>query len=344
MPLLNSLLRDKGGAPVGAFQPERPQVIDTESDHSLKYFFIFLFLGGGCAIWTSYQVLAFNLDPTSVRLLNVGVVLMIFLALSALQLVMIASSQLNLLLIMLETATVLSLFYIPFSGWFLIGGALCVAFWFFSFRHARNLLTDGMQIRLWPSASILLSGMITGLAFLLASLYVGLYQQAGGITLESYKFIVSGASPGLEYVVPNFNPDTNVDALLTGAVSNYIKKATDSGKLPAGLPDSVVRDSVSGLKEKLVGLTGLSIDPGESFIDYSFRYVTTGLKELQNKGLGWLVIGSILVVIFFSIKGVLFLLKWPVLICVLLIYQLLKSINVVSVGVEMRQKEVIIVK
>jgi ABC-type multidrug transport system permease subunit len=72
--------------------------------------------------------------------------------------------------------------------------------------------------------------------------------------------------------------------------------------------------------------------------------VSDGIRALQQKGLGAFVVVGIFLLIFLSIKGVMFFVQWPVLIFAFMLYLLLQAIGIISIGAEMRQKEVIIVK
>ena len=348
MPLFNSLLKNKGGAPVELFEkpqtPEEQKIVNAEFDHSLRYFLIFIVFGGSVATWISFLLTALHTLPTPAGLVNVGLASILLMIAILFQAVLIQSPQLNFILIIVEAVALLAFFYSTFSAWFLIGIVAFIVTWAVGFARARLALSEMLRISFWNYGTLMITVTITAYAVLLSCFYVGLYQQEGGITFTAYKFVVSGAAPGLQYVAPNFNPETKVDSFLNGTIRNYFADQDTFNNLPDTAKDSTLQQATVGVQSKLVDFTKQILKPGDTIASYTFRWVSDGIRTLQERGLGAFVVIGIFLLIYFAIKSVMFFVKWPVLLFSFMLYLLLQAVGIVSLSSETRQKEIIIVK
>jgi hypothetical protein len=342
MSLLSPLLRDKGGSTLTPFVTEKPVHIDL--DHSPKYFFIFLILGAASALLLSNALVAFHGAPAANMLFSVAGYSSIFLLVLIFQTLMIRSTQFNVILVALEAALLPAFFYTPFTPWIVIGTSLFFAGWFLHFQHARAVLNDAMRVHFWQYSTVMITGAVTALALFLSCIYVGFYQQRGGITFNAYKFVVSGAAPGVQYVAPNFTPETKVDAFLDEAIAGYFSSQKEFTQLSSGARQQALRETTTGIRDKLTELTKVDVAPSETVASYTFRWMSETLQGLQQKGYGGLVLVSLFFIVYFGLKGVLFFMKWPVLFVAFLLYLLLQAVGIISVASEMRQKEVLVLK
>jgi hypothetical protein len=345
MALFSSLLREKGNNVVDTFaETDQHKVVNSELDHSLRYFFIFFILGGGATIWISHVLSKFNALPEPATMFNVGLVSLVFLIVMVFQAMMIRSAQFNFLLVVLEGALLPFFFYQNFSAWLAIGSGLFIIAWLFGYSRARMMVSNVMKVNFWHYSTLMITTTITALALFLSSLYVGFYYQQGGITFNAYKFVVGSATPGLQYVAPNFSPETKVDSFLNSTVKNYFIKQSEFNQLPATNQQMVVKEASTGVIEQLSAFTKVILKPGESIVSYTFRWVTGLISTAQANGFGSLVVVGMFMLMYFAMKGVMFFVKWPVLVICFLMYLLLQAVGIISIGAEMRQKEVIIVK
>lgn len=344
MPLLNSLLKDKGASSLEAFTPEQPKVINADLDHSLRYFLIFIALGGAAAVWLSKMLLNFQSAPGLPAVVNVLLALVVLLLVMVFQSVMIQSTQFNIMLAAIEGLAVPAFFYAAFSPWFAVGTALFMVVWLVGFSRARALINNAMKVNFWHYSVVMITLSITGLAVLFSCLYLGVYQRNGGITFNAYKFIVDGATPGLQYITPNFNPETSVDSFLEGTIRTYLQKQEGFSQLPGDTQQVVIQETSANLLDRLQVTTSVGVKQDETIINYTFRWINDVINTLQQQGYGIVVVGSLFLIIFLSIKSIMFFVKWPVLFISFMIYLLLQAVGVISVGAEMRQKEVIVVK
>ena len=349
MQLFNSLLKDKGGAPVELFtQPEKTEeekrIVNAEYDHSLRYFLIFMVLGVGTAAWISYLLTAFHTLPSPSSLVNVGLVAILMLVVTLFQAVLIQSPQFNFILVVLEVIALPVFFYQNFSAWFLLAMVTFVISWLLGFARARAILNDAVRISFWRYSTVMIAAAITAFALFLAFFYVGLYQKSGGITFTAYKFVVGGAAPGLQYVAPNFSPDTKVDAFLNGTIRDYFEDQPEFSNLPSSTKESAVKEAETGVQARIVAFTKQVLKPGDTVASYTFRWASDGIRALQERGLGAFVVIGIFLIIYFAIRSVMFFVKWPVLLFAYMLYLLLQAVGIISITSETRQKEIIIVK
>ena len=348
MAFFNSLLKNKGGAPVELFEkpqtPEEQKIVNAEFDHSLRYFIIFIVFGGSVAIWISFLLTALHTLPTPAGLVNVGLASILLMMAILFQTILIQSPQLNFILIIIEALALLAFFYSTFSAWFLLGSVAFVITWAIGFARARAALSEMLRISFWNYGTLMITTTITAFALFLSCFYVGLYQQQGGITFTAYKFVVSGAAPGLQYVAPNFNPETKVNSFLDGTIRDYFADQDNFNSLPETIKDSTVQQATTGAQARIVEFTKQILKPGDTIASYTFRWVSGGIKTLQERGLGAFVVIGIFLLIYFAIKGLMFFIKWPVLLFSFMLYLLLQAVGIVSLSSETRQKEIIIVK
>jgi hypothetical protein len=204
------------------------------------------------------------------------------------------------------------------------------------------IINVALKVNFWHYSSALITASIGALAIFLACFYVGLYQRAGGLSFTAYKLVTSAV--GFEYVVPNFNPETKVDSFFEELVKSKVNAMPEFQKLEPAMQDSTIKDAAKGIEGNVTAFTKLSVEPGETFLQYTYRVVIGLLNDAQQQGYGFLVISGLILSIFLTIKGLMFFVKWPVLFLAFILYILLQAIGIISIGAEMRQKEVIVVK
>lgn len=281
---------------------ESDPVLKAEVDSTLKYFLLFLVLGFSSALAFSYFFSRFNTLPSGELMLQTSVIGAVFLIILVFQTFFIQSFYFNLVLVLMHTGALLGFYFQPFSAWFLIAGLAFIMCWAFAFYSGRQELAMHLKFNFWRYSTITLVKLISGIALLLAFAYAGFYTRSGAVSYQAYKFTVSGI-PGVEYIAPNFVPNT------------------------------------SGLTKELQENVPMA---NENMLDYTYRLAIQGINYLQAHGLGFLVVVAIVVLIFFSTKGVMFFIQWPLLVICLLIYYGLLAGGVITIETETRQKEVVV--
>ncbi len=345
MDIISPLLRDKGSNSLSdRVERGMPSMPQSGVDHSLRYFFIFLILGGASAVWVSYGLSLFNAMPDGARLTTLAAIGMVFLLMLIFQAVLIHSRILNVVLVVLEAALLPAFFYQSFTAWVGIASVVFVLGWASGFSRSRAHLDNALRIHFWHYGTSIMTAAITALALFLAVLYVGLYQREGGITFNAYKFVVSSATPGVQYVAPNFSPETKVSSFIEGTITKYLQQQGEFTAMPVPKQKVAAQEVGNGVLDRITGITKLALKPGESVIAYTFRWVTQGIEALEQRGLGVVVVGGIFLTLYFGIRGAMFFLRWPLLGIAMIMYLLLQATRIITIGAETRQKEVIVVK
>lgn len=334
---MNSLLQNKGETVIAS----TPEIARAHVDSTLKYFLIFLVLGFGSSIGFSYLLALFSVEPSGIALLKAAGAGCGFLIVALFQSFFIRSFYFNLILAVIDTAGLFGFFFRPFSMWFIIAGLAFIFFWAIGFNQAKTQLNSAMKVSFWRYSSTLLTSSITGLALLVALLYAGLYQRSGQISYQSFRFVVG--STGLEYAVPNFSPDTSIDAFFRSYAQQALLNDPRFSSLSQAEKDRMAQTIGNSLADQAGEATTVSVNKGESIGEYGYRLIQAGLKSMQDRGLGALAIGAILAIIFFAIKGVMFFIKWPLLLIAMFIYFMLLAIGAISIESEQRQKEVVVI-
>jgi hypothetical protein len=336
---VNSLLHDKGESVLPMAEPAR--VLKAEVDSTLKYFFIYLVLGVASAVGFSWFFSQFNAAPDLALMLKTAGMAALFLVILMFQTFFIQSFSLNLILVVLHVGGLLAFFYQPFSAWF-IGAALAMlGLWMIAFYKGRQELNANLKFNFWKYSSLTLIKMITGMALFLAFMYAGLYVRAGNVSYQAYKFTVSNT--GLDYVVPNFAPDAKVDAFFQDYVRQVLKSQPGYENMSQAERERTTKEIAAQIQAKTAEATDVPAQKNETIVEYTYRLAIQGLEFLRERGLGFLIIGAIIVIIFLAIKTVMFIAQWPILVVTLLIYYALISAGVITIESEPRQKEVAVV-
>lgn len=345
MDLINPLLRRAQNLGSEVKGPES-QSNQAEVDHSTRYLVIFSLLAGATGVFFSYALSAFHRAPSGSTILMVTGSIVALLVILIFQCAMVQHVRFAVPLLLVQGLTFFSFLMSSFSGWYIAAYLLYSLAVLLGYHMAYKILNEAVTVDFMHYANVMMRGGITALALFLASLYVGLYHQAGGISFTAYKFVLSGTMPGLEYIGPNFTPDTKVNTLIGEAVTNYFKK--ERGGVFTTLSETaqkqLIAQATPGVLDQIKNFTSQAVKPTDTLVGYTFDWLTNFLKSLEARGLGWLVIVVLFLLIFFGIKSVMFIVRWPIAFFIFMLYGLLKSIGIFKVTIEPRPREVLIVQ
>lgn len=341
---MNPLLSNRGFTPAENNKTVSSQVVRIGSDSTLKYFIAFLVVGTGLSVWLSYLFIGFNTLPTLKLFLVVQAVSLLLAVIMLFQTVLVQSRQFSYILIAAELLGLLTFFYYRFSFWFFLALLGFFLLWLQGFLRARGTLDGSIKVHFWRYGMVFLTSILSAFAMFWALFYAGLFYQSGGISLPAYTFVMTAANAGVEYAVPNFNPQARVDVFLYNLVSDELKNDPSFTNAPEAVKEQTLLSAAELVQQKIEAFTSLTIKPDETVVEYTYRLVLNGIKSLQERGLGAVLVLGILAFIFFTIKGAMFVIKWPLMVIVFLIYLLLQSVGVISIAAEMRQKELLSIK
>jgi len=345
---MNELLRRSSIGNIDQSQEVREpaaEVVRADLDSSLKYFLISIVLGVSAAIAFSYSIFLFASTPgigTLVQAAAAGGALFLIIVFQTL---LIKSWQYNLVVALAESIALVSFLSGGFIVWYGIAAAAFFASWFVGFKRGRTDLRERLKFDIKHYSLHLLSHVAIGFALFIAIAYSGLYLHTQTISQSAYGFVFDTAlTPTLTTFGAPITRDISVDNALGGYIRNQLERQSDFGLLNQTQKDQVVKQVSFELRNKIIQVTGTPVLSQETVFDYTYRLLATWIASPRGQGMQGLIFGLLFISVFFVVRGILFILKWPVLFLCTLLYYLLVSFKVVSVQTESRPKEIIIVK
>lgn len=320
------------------------EITRADVDSSLKYFVIFAALGVGGTVLFSYQLALFNAFPGLYELIATAVTGLFLLLLVIFQSMMIKSVKLNFLLAIMESVGLHSFFLGRFSALQVFGALLFIIFWYIGFVQGRKILHESIKIRFTAFASTILSYALIGFALLLSLLYAGLYQSGSSFSSELYHSFLSGSAPAIRSIVPNFAPEMTVDGFFENFVAGRLDKYTQiSTDISGPEKERATREIASEVRNQLLKDMA-PVQSNESVAQYSYRLLAEQFKKLNDKGFGVFVLVAIAALLFFPLRLILLILKWPILILAYIIFSGLQISGIIQVLTEKRDKELLVVR
>ena len=315
----------------------------TDVDWSLKHFFILLVLGISAAVWFGTALKNFNALPVSGALITVSISAIALFLVAVFQIFLIKSFSLNLVVAAAEAVAIGLMIPGGFSRLGATGLLLFVGSLLLAYHRGRQELTDHLKINFHRFGAIVIRTVASGLAIFLALLYAGLYQTTKGISYDAFRFITSGTMPVVRSFVPGFSPEMAATGFFKTFAASQVNKMPQVAKLSEAEKQEVFEEFGSQLKTRFEELTKTMVASGESALSYFYRVANQYLGNFAD-GLAFVPMVVIGLIIFFIIRGVMFFVKWPVAWISYLVYRLLLVIGVIYLGVEPRNKEIIMVK
>jgi hypothetical protein len=318
-------------------------VTETDVDWSLKHFFVLLILGAGTAIFSSYLLAGFNAAPALGTLVAAAVGLCTLLIIFVFQSLLLKSFQLFLWVTLAESAGLLVFLYHAFTPWAIFGILMFAGYVITGFMRGRLDLTDHLRVHFGRFSRLIMQGAIGGLAIFFAFFYVGVYRNSG-VSFETFHFVTAGSAPVLSRFVPEYKPDMSVNLFFEEFARAQLINNPQFVLLTRADQEAVVAQTGFTLRNQIAQATKTPVAPQETFEQYFYRVSTSYLDTMNAQGLSLLPIMLMLLIIYFVIRGVMFFLKWPVILVSYLIYRLLFAIKVVYITTEPRSKEIIMTR
>ena len=203
------------------------------------------------------------------------------------------------------------------------------------FIVGRRELMNSVKIHFWQHGSRVIQACVTGMSLFLALYLVAQFSISDNLFSErNIRFLVGGVEPILRRTLPGFS----LDAPVEDALNAFVRK-----QLPAGTPSALVAEATNDLLADLRRRTGTNIRADKTVI--------AGLVEMGNDRFSGLsrsarygVLGAVALLIFVTLKGLAFVINWPILVVSFSIYELLLAFKFMHLEYETQQKEIIVVK
>ncbi len=343
---MNELLKNSS-LHITSLSERAPEAAVTSSgaQSSLKYFLIFVALGVGMAIFLSHSLFTFSATPTLASLLLVVIVAAGLLVVVVFHSLLIQSWRYSIVLGLAEAAALLTFFYGSLHSWFVAAAGAFFVFWLIGYGRGRKDISERLTFNVKRYGLIILSSAAIGLALFLALLYGGMYERSRTISYPAYEVVVKATvAPAVLPFVPGFTLSMSVDETLQAFVRNQLGNEPDFGLLTPAQKEEAIKQVAFELRNKIVQFTGTPVTAKESIGSYSHRLSTAWLASSEQRNLGAIILLAIVSTIFFTVRLALFIVKWPILLVSMLLYYMLRSLKVVSIESDTRQKEVLIIK
>ncbi len=262
------------------------------------------------------------------------IMLLLFLALFALQVVLLASAEhyLRFAIILNSLGWALP-FYAAISFYFIITFGFLILFLFLAGRRGKDELDNSLKIKVSRVVRAVVGLSLTAVViFTFVSMIL-----AGKIALTEDKvrdLTETVVSPLAKHYVKDFSPDMPTGVFFAGIAERNIAIAANR---------AAVNQSVAELKREIENYIGAEVDLRRSVSGNLYQALQFKINTLTPQAkLYWALI--ILGIIFLSIKSIEFLVALPLTLLVFILYQALLVFNFASVGLKDRSQEVVILR
>lgn len=318
-------------------------ITETDVDWSLRHFFVLLVLGFGCGALSSWLISAFNAAPHLGTLMSAVIGLCALLVVFVFQSLLLKSFQLFLWVTLAEIIGLLVFFFGALTPWLVFGAIALAGYVISGFLRGRLDLTDHLTVHFGRFSKIIMTSAISGLALLLAFLYVGVYRQ-NGLSFDAFRFIAAGSEPVFRQFVPSYDGTIEADEFFREFARAQLASNPQFVLLLRADQETVVQQTGYQLRNQIVQVTKTPTQPGETFEKYLHRVAVHYLDLLSGEQLHLIPVFFILLSIYGVIRGVMFFFKWPVILVSYIVYRLLISVRLIYITTEPRSKEIIMMR
>ena len=267
-------------------------------------------------------------------LLNVGIILIFWMAIFILSSLLVKSLNIGFGIIFLEVFAV----WIFLPGKFSLFPILAVAALFgglaLGFLRGRTEVQNSLEIKFLKASRRASNLALTGIALFVTLILLGTFGfREFNVSKRAFEVVLKAAEP----IVVQFIPGFSLAAPFNETLKNFVRS-----RVQQGTQEAAINETASNLRADIVKSTGTTLEPGDTTIDALYKIFTFKLLTLplDLKNFVFLTAG---ILIFFLMKGVNFFLNLIINAVAFLLYQLLIAFNFMHIASENRTKEVLIV-
>jgi len=240
----------------------------------------------------------------------------------------------------------LAVFYDYFSTVLIVFSIFIFLIFVWGISKLRSELEDTLKIKFFRLVKVFLSKIVLGLAIMISLFGYFLLPTGGGfpVSLENFQSFVLKPNEGLIGIfVPNFKFQTSIQTVLAGLLEPQLAKQVPNYKnLPASAKEIILESAIrQQLLDGLEKALGTKIDSQEPVGKVIYDSLAIKFSQLDETAKNWITIG-IFVLLFFTIQFIFIPIKWLLSFLLFLIYLFLLAINFVSIRLESRSKEVLV--
>ncbi len=286
------------------------------------------------------------------------IIFSVFLIISILQLFLIKSLYKLGIIVFLESAIPLLLFwdkiYPQPSAILVSGAALAFVFLFFAARRSRKILENNIKIRFFETTRTFLPKIVTGfLIFFSVILYLN-YFEWGNFTQDigrsAFSGVLAGSEPIVSMIVPGVSFQSTVRDFLKGLATNELNKTSISIPdvsssspetyfrfLPEKDQENFINQATDQLQNAMAAKFG-KIDPNEKFSDFAYDVISKYSSDISSSS-PWILPAIVILLFFFIIKGISMLLYWLISFIAFIFFKMLIVMGFTYFNLETRSRE-----
>lgn len=239
----------------------------------------------------------------------------------------------------------------------LIGFFLFFLFTIFGVWKGVRRFRNSIKMRFFEIAKIITPKLVTGILILASTLFYGEYFLWGSVnesmTQTIFNETLRSAEPIIHLWYSDISGDQTVNDFFSSLVATQLKKTpqvTINGvlvnlqdglkELPPDVQKKIMNTLSEELKKKTEEKVG-TLNSNAKVNDVLYQYIKDWVVSLSSNMKMWFGIG-LTILLFFSVKGVMFFLYWLINLIAFLIFKLLVVANFAVPGHEARTREFVL--
>jgi len=261
-----------------------------------------------------------------------------FLAVFLLQTLFLKSEKIVNLVLLSESFGISVFFFSRFSPAILIAWSLLLLFFWNASRSGRRELDNRLKISFFQIDKQTTHKAITALAIFVSIIYASADGLAkNGISEKGLEVFLKPAEPLIQKLeISDFSLQMTVFQLADSII------AKQANALPASLKNEAVNKALAGLKDQASGY-GINFKNNDTILKVIQNYINKQLEKIPEQIKVVIPFGFGLL-IFLTIKGFGFIIRWLVAIPAYILYQLSLVTGFSRLALESRTREIIILK
>lgn len=301
----------------------------------------FAFLTSFC-----FRQLIGNVNPPANGLFWFLISLGLFIVFSFLTALLVSGFMWSGLAAGLSALASLAVFYDYFSTTLFVFGIFIFLIFIWGINSLRSELENSLKIRFFYLTKAFLPKVALGVAILISLFSYFLFTARGGfpISFENFQFLLKPNEKLIGILIKDFSFQKPLQTVLAGLLAPQLAaKVPNFENLPASVKETVLELTIK--REFLDGLSkflGSEINAQDSADKVIYNSLVIKFSQLDERVKNWIIIG-IFVVLFLTIRALFVPVNWLLSIFIFLIYLFLLAFNFVSVKMESRSKEVLMI-
>lgn len=266
---------------------------------------------------------------------------LLFLSLFLMQVLFIKSLKIQSMVVGAETFALIAPFLLSWSWSLILGIALLFAFLLRAAKRGMNEMDNQIKVEFFPIEKHTLPSAVTALSIFVSILYVSVSGiGASFISKDAFRVLLKPADPVIQaLLVKDFSVDMTV--VKFAEVLSAKQFGDTFTKLPVAAKSQALTEVVNQLHAQMAAY-GVTFKNSDSINDVFYAFAENKF-DLIPKNYRSSIPFVVFFLTYFTVKGLGSLLRWLVSTPAYVLYQFLLSVGFARIGVESRNREIIIV-